>query len=40
VRGEHIRDFIITILETRSAGYANNLFRALQQFWKWYAVPG
>lgn len=38
VRPEHVRDFIITILDTRSAGYANNLFRALQQFWKWYAA--
>ncbi|MEV2238692.1 tyrosine-type recombinase/integrase [Micromonospora sp. NPDC049891] len=37
VRPEHIRDFIIGILDTRSAGYANNLFRALQQFWKWWS---
>lgn len=35
---EHIRDFIIGILETRTAGYASNLFRALQQFAKWYAA--
>ena len=45
VQAEHVRDFIITVLETPSAksatgksdGYANNLFRALQQFAKWYA---
>jgi site-specific recombinase XerC len=35
---EHVRDFIISILESRSAGYANNLFRSLQQFAKWYAA--
>lgn len=37
VTREHIRDWIISILEARSAGYANNLYRALQQFWKWWA---
>lgn len=37
VEPEHVRDWIITILETRSPGYASNLFRALQQFAKWYA---
>jgi len=37
VEPEHIRDFIISILDTRSAGYASNLFRALQQFAKWYS---
>lgn len=37
VEPEHVRDFIIHILETRTAGYASNLFRALQQFAKWYA---
>ena len=38
VEPEYIRDFIIGILDTRSAGYASNLFRALQQFAKWYAA--
>jgi site-specific recombinase XerD len=38
VSAEHVREFIIGILETRSAGYASNLFRALQQFWKWWAA--
>jgi integrase/recombinase XerC len=37
VTAEHVRDFIIGILEDRSAGYASNLFRALQQFAKWHA---
>jgi integrase/recombinase XerD len=37
VTGDHVQGFIISILETRSAGYANNLYRALQQFWRWYA---
>ncbi len=35
VRAEHVREFTIAVLETRSAGYANNLFRALQQYFKW-----
>jgi integrase/recombinase XerC len=38
VNREHVRDFIRHILATRSAGYASNLFRALQQFAKWYAA--
>lgn len=38
VKPEHVRDFIISVLDTRSAGYANNLFRALQQFFKWWAA--
>lgn len=38
VTNEHVREFIISILETRSAGYASNLFRALQQFFKWWAA--
>lgn len=37
VKPSHLRDFIITILDSQSAGYASNLFRALQQFAKWYA---
>lgn len=43
VTREHVQEFIISILDTRSAGYASNLFRALQQFFKWhtaeYEVP-
>lgn len=38
VSGEHIQDFIVEILADRSAGYASNLFRALQQFWRWWAA--
>lgn len=38
VEPEHVRDFIIAILETRTPGYASNLFRALQQFAKWYSA--
>jgi integrase/recombinase XerC len=41
VEPEHIRDFIISVLETGrvgSPGYASNLFRSLQQFAKWHAA--
>lgn len=38
VEPEHVRDFIIAVLDTRTAGYASNLFRALQQFAKWYSA--
>lgn len=38
VEPEHLREFIIGILETRTAGYASNLFRSLQQFAKWYSA--
>jgi site-specific recombinase XerD len=37
VKASHIRDFVIAILEQWTPGYASNLFRALQQFAKWYA---
>lgn len=38
VTRDHIQGFVISILDTRSAGYASNLFRALQQFSKWYST--
>lgn len=38
VRPEHVREFIIGVLEDASPGYASNIFRALQQFWKWWAA--
>jgi integrase/recombinase XerC len=38
VRSEHVRDFVIGILDTRSPGYASNLHRAFQAFWKWWAA--
>jgi site-specific recombinase XerC len=37
IKPEDIQDWIISILDTRSAGYASNLFRSLQQFCRWYA---
>lgn len=37
VRAEHIQDWIISVLETRAAGYANNLYRSVQQFFKWWS---
>lgn len=38
VTREHVQDFTISILETRAPGYANHLFRALQQFAKFCAT--
>lgn len=38
VEPAHVREFIIGVLDTRSAGYASNLFRALQQFFKWWSA--
>lgn len=38
VEPEHVRDFIISVLDTRTPGYASNLFRALQQFAKWFSA--
>lgn len=38
VTRDHVQEFIISILETLSAGYANNLYRALQQFFKWHSA--
>jgi integrase/recombinase XerC len=35
-RGD-LQQFIADLLEQRSAGYASNQYRAVQQFWKWYA---
>ncbi|MEV0994580.1 tyrosine-type recombinase/integrase [Nonomuraea sp. NPDC050202] len=37
VEPANIQDWIITILETRSDGYANNLYRSIQQFFKWWS---
>lgn len=37
VTPEHIRDFTIAVLDTRSAGYGNHLFRSLQQYLRWWA---
>jgi integrase/recombinase XerC len=38
VEQRDVQDFTIAVLQERSAGYANNLHRALQQFFKWWAA--
>jgi integrase/recombinase XerC len=40
VEAEHIQEWIISILEERAAGYANNLYRSVQQFFKWWSEWG
>ena len=35
VEPKHIQGWIISILETRTPGYANNQYRAIQQFFRW-----
>ncbi|GAA4242613.1 tyrosine recombinase XerC [Actinomadura meridiana] len=37
VEGRDVQDFTIDILDSRSAGYANNLYRAIQQFFRWWS---
>lgn len=38
VRGMHVQYWIVHLLDTRSDGYANNQYRAIQQFFKWWAA--
>lgn len=38
VTSRHIQDWIISLLDTRSDGYANNQYRSIQQFFKWWAA--
>jgi integrase/recombinase XerD len=38
VTADDIRRWIVWLLETYSDSYANNQFRSLQQFFKWYAA--
>ncbi len=38
VQSGHVQEFTISVLDTRTAGYASNLFRALQQFFKWWSA--
>lgn len=38
VKPEHIEGFMISVLADRSPGYANNLYRAIQQFFKWWCA--
>jgi site-specific recombinase XerD len=37
VERSDIQNWIVSLLDTRSPGYANNQFRAIQQFFKWWA---
>jgi site-specific recombinase XerD len=37
-RARHVQEWIITLLGRYSDSYANNQFRALQQFFKWHAT--
>jgi site-specific recombinase XerD len=38
VKARHVQQWITTLLADYSDSYANNQFRALQQFFKWYAT--
>jgi site-specific recombinase XerD len=38
VRTRHVQEWTVTLLGRYSDSYANNQFRALQQFFKWYAT--
>lgn len=38
VEGRDVQDWVIHILDTRSASYSNNLYRSIQQFFKWWAA--
>jgi Phage integrase, N-terminal SAM-like domain len=38
VRTRHVQEWTITLLDRYSDSYANNQFRALQQFFKWHAT--
>ncbi|MDL4815967.1 tyrosine-type recombinase/integrase [Actinomadura opuntiae] len=37
VEGRDVQDFTIHVLDTRTPGYANNLYRAVQQFFRWWS---
>ena len=37
VRRVHLRAYMAWLLDRYSPGYANNQYRAIQQFWRWYA---
>jgi site-specific recombinase XerD len=34
----HIQDWMVSLLDSQAPGYANNQFRSIQQFWKWWAA--
>jgi site-specific recombinase XerD len=38
VNSSHVRGWMIALLEVNKPGYANNQFRSVQQFWKWWAA--
>ena len=38
VKAKHVQEWIITLLGLYSDSYANNQFRALQQFFRWHAT--
>jgi len=38
VRTRHVQEWTITLLDRYSDSYANNQFRAIQQFFKWHAT--
>ena len=38
VKARHVQEWVITLLGRYSDCYANNQFRALQQFFKWHAT--
>ena len=38
VEGRDVQDFTIEVLDTRSAGYASNLYRAIQQYFRWWSA--
>ncbi|MGW4422617.1 tyrosine-type recombinase/integrase [Streptosporangium sp. NPDC004631] len=38
VHKRHVQAWMVSLLEERSAGYANNQYRSIQQFFKWWAA--
>ncbi|MFI6594893.1 tyrosine-type recombinase/integrase [Nonomuraea sp. NPDC050536] len=38
VTKQDIQEWIASILDARAAGYANNQYRSIQQFWKWWSA--
>jgi site-specific recombinase XerD len=38
VKARHVQEWTVTLLSRYSDAYANNQFRALQQFFKWHAT--
>jgi hypothetical protein len=37
VTSDDVKEWMVWLLESYSDSYANNQYRALQQFFKWYA---